>query len=85
MVDDLIKAFGSRIDALTWMSPETKARAKEKLATLQVGVGYPDQWRDYGRSRSPRRRARQRAARGAVRVPAQLAKLGSRSTGPSGG
>jgi predicted metalloendopeptidase len=23
MVDDLTKAFGRRIDALTWMSPET--------------------------------------------------------------
>jgi predicted metalloendopeptidase len=47
MVADLVKAFGHRIDALTWMSPATKAKAKEKLATLKVGVGYPDQWRDY--------------------------------------
>jgi putative endopeptidase len=47
MVADLVKAFGSRIDALTWMSPETKTKAKQKLATLKVGVGYPDHWRDY--------------------------------------
>jgi putative endopeptidase len=47
IVDDLIKAFGIRIDALTWMSPETKAKAKEKLGTLIIGVGYPDRWRDY--------------------------------------
>jgi predicted metalloendopeptidase len=47
MVADLVKAFGKRIDALTWMSPETKAKAKQKLATLRVGVGYPDRWRDY--------------------------------------
>jgi predicted metalloendopeptidase len=47
LVDDLKKAFGHRIDALTWMSPATKARAKEKLATLIVGVGYPDRWQDY--------------------------------------
>jgi Predicted metalloendopeptidase len=47
MVGDLVKAFGSRIDALTWMSPETKAKAKQKLATLKVGVGYPDRWEDY--------------------------------------
>ena len=44
---DLVKAFGKRIDALTWMSPETKVKAKQKLETLKVGVGYPDQWRDY--------------------------------------
>ena len=42
-----MKAFGKRIDALTWMSPETKVKAKQKLATLKVGVGYPDRWRDY--------------------------------------
>jgi putative endopeptidase len=47
MVADLVKAFGKRIDALTWMSPGTKAKAKQKLDTLKVGVGYPDRWRDY--------------------------------------
>ena len=47
MVGDLVKAFGKRIDALTWMSPETKAKAKQKLETLKVGVGYPDRWQDY--------------------------------------
>jgi putative endopeptidase len=47
MVADLVKAFAKRIDALTWMSPETKVKAKQKLDTLKVGVGYPDRWRDY--------------------------------------
>ncbi len=47
MVNDLVKAFGKRIDALTWMSPETRAKAKQKLETLKVGVGYPDRWEDY--------------------------------------
>jgi predicted metalloendopeptidase len=47
MVDELTKAFASRIDALDWMTPETKAKAKEKLKTLYVGVGYPDKWVDY--------------------------------------
>jgi putative endopeptidase len=47
MVDDIIKAFAARIDALTWMTPETKAKAKEKVSTIKVGVGYPDRWQDY--------------------------------------
>jgi len=47
MVDDLVKAFAKRIDALTWMAPQTKARAKQKLSTLKVGVGYPERWEDY--------------------------------------
>ncbi|WP_242342808.1 M13 family metallopeptidase [Anaeromyxobacter terrae] len=48
MVRNLRDAFAHRIDALDWMAPATKARAKEKLAVLEVGVGYPDQWIDYG-------------------------------------
>ena len=47
MVADLVKAFGVRIDALTWMTPATREKAKAKLATLKVGVGYPETWRDY--------------------------------------
>ena len=47
MVDDLVQAFAKRIDALAWMSPETKTKAKQKLDTLKVGVGYPDRWQDY--------------------------------------
>jgi putative endopeptidase len=47
MVGDLVAAFGKRIDALTWMSAATKSQAKAKLATLKVGVGYPDRWLDY--------------------------------------
>jgi putative endopeptidase len=47
MVQNLLQAFAARIDGLTWMAPETRAEAKAKLAALQVGVGYPDRWRDY--------------------------------------
>jgi len=47
MVADLKRAFARRIDNLEWMSPQTRAKAREKLDTLIVGVGYPDQWRSY--------------------------------------
>jgi predicted metalloendopeptidase len=47
LVRNLLAAFNTRIDRLAWMSPQTKAKAKAKLATLKVGVGYPDRWRDY--------------------------------------
>ena len=49
MVKNLLAAFGKRIDGLAWMSDATKARAKAKLATLEVGIGYPDRWRDYSK------------------------------------
>lgn len=47
MVKNILAAFDARIDKLDWMTPATKAKAHEKLATFQVGVGYPDKWRDY--------------------------------------
>lgn len=47
MVKNILVAFDHRIDRLDWMSGETKAKAKEKLANFRVGVGYPDKWRDY--------------------------------------
>ena len=47
MVRNLIAAFGRRIDQLAWMAPETKSKAKAKLAVLRIGVGYPDHWIDY--------------------------------------
>ena len=50
-IEDLVKniknAFRARIDKLDWMSPETKAKAKAKVDTIYVGVGYPEHWRDY--------------------------------------
>ena len=47
MVKNIIAAFSQRIDRLDWMAPQTKAKAKEKLSTLYVGVGYPEHWVDY--------------------------------------
>lgn len=47
MVKNIIFAFGKRIDNLAWMSPATRAKAKAKLDTLYVGIGYPEHWRDY--------------------------------------
>ena len=29
------------------MSPETKAKAQDKLAKFTPKIGYPDKWRDY--------------------------------------
>jgi putative endopeptidase len=47
MVRNLLAAFATRIDHLQWMAPATRQKAKAKLATLKVSVGYPDKWRDY--------------------------------------
>ena len=47
LVGNLVKAYTNRINALTWMDAETKAKAIKKLELTNVKVGYPDQWEDY--------------------------------------
>jgi endothelin-converting enzyme len=49
LVDNLLKAFDQSIDELTWMTDETKKRAKEKLAKITPKIGYPNKWRDYSK------------------------------------
>ncbi len=47
LVANLIEAYRVDINALDWMSPETKKRALEKLGKFTPKIGYPDKWRDY--------------------------------------
>ena len=47
LVENLRTALGQHIDSLDWMSDETKVRAREKLASFTVKIGYPDKWKDY--------------------------------------
>lgn len=47
LVENLKVAYAQRIDKLEWMSDETKAKAKDKLASMKVKIGYPDEWRDF--------------------------------------
>ena len=47
LVANLMKAYSTSIDGLTWMSPATKKEAHAKLAKYGVKIGYPDAWRDY--------------------------------------
>jgi len=47
LVHNIIAAMGARIDKLSWMAPQTKVLAHEKLAAFTPKIGYPSQWRDY--------------------------------------
>lgn len=47
LVENLRFALGKRIEGLSWMSDTTKTQALEKLAAINVKIGYPDKWRDY--------------------------------------
>ena len=47
LVRELRLALHGRIERLTWMTPQTKAKALEKLDHFGVKIGYPVKWRDY--------------------------------------
>jgi putative endopeptidase len=47
LVRNLIAAMDIRLSRLTWMAPETKVKARAKLAAFTPKIGYPDKWRDY--------------------------------------
>ncbi len=44
---NVLAAFRHRVEAVTWMSPDSKKIAVAKLQTLYVGLGYPEKWQDY--------------------------------------
>jgi putative endopeptidase len=79
MVRNIKDAFGRRIDALSWMSPATRQKARAKLETLYVGIGYPEKWRDYAGLRIERGDALGNDERSELfDYQATLAKLGKR-------
>ncbi len=47
MIDNLMVSMTERIDALKWMSEETKKQAKAKVSTFKRKIGYPDNLRGY--------------------------------------
>ncbi len=51
LVKNVLGAMGRRIDNLEWMQPQTKVRAKQKLANFTTKIGYPDKWHDYAKLR----------------------------------
>ena len=48
MVHELEAALQQDITELSWMTPETKKQALEKLSRIDNKIGYPNTWRDYG-------------------------------------
>jgi endothelin-converting enzyme/putative endopeptidase len=47
MTQQIEQAMQDDINQLSWMGPETKKQALEKLHSVMNKIGYPDRWRDY--------------------------------------
>ena len=51
LVANLLQAYRVSIEALDWMTEETKQRAYDKLDTFRPKIGYPEKFRDYSNLR----------------------------------
>ncbi|HTK95179.1 MAG TPA: M13 family metallopeptidase [Terriglobales bacterium] len=49
LVHNIETAMEQDINALDWMTPETKPKALAKLHAVMNKIGYPDKWRDYSK------------------------------------
>lgn len=47
LVEDVRASMKARIEKLEWMTPPTKAKALEKLASMQPMIGAPEKWPQY--------------------------------------
>jgi putative endopeptidase len=47
IVKNLLATLREDLDSLSWMSPETRKKAKEKLAQFHYKIGYPQVWKEY--------------------------------------
>lgn len=46
MIQEFLSVYEKKIRAADWMSEATKEKAIRKLKTLQIQVGYPNEWQD---------------------------------------
>lgn len=78
LVANLLRAYRVSIEALDWMTEETKQRAYDKLDTFRPKIGYPEKFRDYSNLRvSPDDLMGNVAASAAFETDRELAKIGS--------
>jgi len=47
MVSTIRVALKARLTRVTWMGPQTRAKAIAKLDAVVIGLGYPDHWNDF--------------------------------------
>jgi len=56
MFENIRTAFATRIENLSWMTPQTKQQALVKLKSINAKIAYPEIWRDYSGVKIDRRK-----------------------------
>ncbi len=47
MAENMRQALDAHLQALSWMGPASRAKAREKLARMHILIGYPEHFDDY--------------------------------------
>ena len=55
LINNVKAALAARLKAADWMTEQTRQRSLEKLATMQIKIGYPDKWRDMSQAKVGRK------------------------------
>ncbi|MBS0482711.1 MAG: M13 family metallopeptidase [Proteobacteria bacterium] len=77
MVGNIKSAFTARVEKLDWLAPDTRKEAVNKVKTIEVGVGYPDSWKDYASFKvSPDNAYANKQEGEKINYAQQLAKIG---------
>ncbi|MGZ5402414.1 MAG: M13 family metallopeptidase [Aeromicrobium sp.] len=78
LIANLIEAYRQSINALSWMSEDTKREALAKLDTFTPKIGHPENWRDYSKLETDRSDVLGNARRAlAFSMDREIAKIGS--------
>ncbi|MGZ5414916.1 MAG: M13 family metallopeptidase, partial [Aeromicrobium sp.] len=78
LIANLIEAYRQSINALSWMSEDTKREALAKLDTFTPKIGHPENWRDYSKLETDRGDVLGNARRAlAFSMDREIAKIGS--------
>jgi putative endopeptidase len=72
----IVAAMTTNLEALPWMDPATRARAKAKLDAMSYQIGYPRKWKTYPFKLDPRTWAANALAARKVERWRQLGKIG---------
>jgi predicted metalloendopeptidase len=49
IVRNVTAAFRRRVEAVTWLTPQSKTVALAKLDAVYFGIGFPERWPDYSK------------------------------------
>lgn len=75
-VHAIVAAMEANLDALPWMDPATKAKAKTKLAAMTYQIGYPSKWKQYTFKLDPKAWGANSLAARAFETARLVAKIG---------